>query len=136
MHRLFISFLFLMVLNFLGEPILALNNTAELPKCVVKTHCVRVDWKVNDTEASFKKAIEIVKNTPRTEIIEEDGDYIHAEAKTRWIHYIDDLEIKAFPEKNMLQVRSESRVGIGDNGVNQKRIDNLAYRLMTNQTIP
>ena len=26
-----------------------------------------------------------------------------------------------------------ARVGIGDNGVNKKRVDNLAYRIMTNQ---
>ena len=43
------------------------------------------------------------------------------------MHYVDDLELKALPEKGVLQIRSESRVGIGDNGVNKKRIDNLAY---------
>ena len=43
--------------------------------------------------------------------------------------------LKAIPEKGIIQVRSESRVGVGDNGVNQKRVDDFAYRLMTERDI-
>ena len=39
--------------------------------------------------------------------------------------YVDDLEISFVPESSKLQVRSESRVGESDLGVNQKRIDLL-----------
>ncbi len=49
--------------------------------------------------------------------------------------YTDDLLLKAIPEKGIIQIRSESRVGIGDNGVNQKRVDAFAYRLKTEQDI-
>ena len=59
----------------------------------------------------------------------------HKEAKTKWRRYTDDLLLKAIPEEGIIQVRSESRVGIGDNGVNQKRVDDFAYRLMTERDI-
>ena len=37
--------------------------------------------------------------------------------------YIDDVEVSFLPEKKNLQIRSESRVGESDVGVNKKRID-------------
>ena len=113
-----------------------INATSnELPECVVITHCVRENFKVNDVEDAFKKATKIVSDTPRTKIVEQTNLYIHAEAKTKWRRYTDDLLLKAIPEEGIIQVRSESRVGIGDNGVNQKRVDDFAYRLMTERDI-
>tara|TARA_Y100001968_G_scaffold332427_1_gene390556 strand:+ start:1306 stop:1716 length:411 start_codon:yes stop_codon:yes gene_type:complete len=106
-------------------------TTDELPECVVTTHCVREDFKVSDLENAFEKATKIVSETPRTKIVEQSDSYIHAEAKTKWRGYTDDLLLKAIPDKGVIQIRSESRVGIGDNGVNQRRVDNLSYRLMT-----
>ena len=111
------------------------NATTDLPDCVVITHCVREDFKVNDLENAFKKATKIVSETERTKIVEKTDSFIHAEAKTKWRRYTDDLLLKAIPEKGIIQVRSESRVGVGDNGVNQKRVDDFAYRLMTERDI-
>ncbi len=109
--------------------------TTGLPDCVVITHCVREDFKVDDLENAFKKATQIVSDTARTKIIEKTDSFIHAEAKTKWRRYTDDLLLKAIPEKGIIQVRSESRVGVGDNGVNQQRVDDFAYRLMAETDI-
>ena len=124
--------LFAVVIN--PNPVNATTN--ELPDCVVITHCVRKDFKVKDIENAFKKATKIVSETPRTKIVEQTNSYIHAEAKTKWRRYTDDLLLKAIPEEGIIQVRSESRVGIGDNGVNQRRVDEFAYRLMTESDSP
>lgn len=105
-------------------------TTNELPECIVKTHCVRESFKVKDLEHAFKKATKIVSETARTKIVEQTNSFVHAEAKTKWRRYTDDLLIKAIPEKGIIQVRSESRVGIGDNGVNKRRVDDFAYRLI------
>ena len=123
----FFSILFVITIS----PNKVIASTNDLPECIVITHCVRKDFKVDDLEDAFKKAFKIVSNTPRTKIVEKTDSYIHAEAKTKWRRYTDDLLVKAIPEKGILQVRSESRVGIGDNGVNKKRVDDFAYRLMT-----
>ena len=122
-----LSILFVVTLT----PYKANSTTNDLPECVVITHCVREDFKVNDIENAFKKATKIVSETARTKIVEKTDSYIHAEAKTKWRRYTDDLLLKAIPEKGIIQVRSESRVGVGDNGVNKKRVDDFAYRLMT-----
>ena len=122
-----LSILFVVTLT----PYKANATTNDPPDCVVITHCVREDFKVNDIENAFKKATKIVSETARTKIVEKTDSYIHAEAKTKWRRYTDDLLLKAIPEKGIIQVRSESRVGVGDNGVNKKRVDDFAYRLMT-----
>ena len=123
----FLSILFVVTLT----PNKVNATTNDLPDCVVITHCVREDFKVNDLENAFKKATKIVSETARTKIVEKTDSFIHAEAKTKWRRYTDDLLLKAIPEKGIIQVRSESRVGVGDNGVNKKRVDDFAYRLMT-----
>ena len=127
----FLAILF--VVTITPDNLNAMEN--DLPDCVVITHCVREDFKVRDLENAFQKATKIVSETARTKIVEKTDYYIHAEAKTKWRRYTDDFLLKAIPEKSLIQVRSESRVGVGDNGVNQKRVDDFAYRLMTERDI-
>jgi uncharacterized protein (DUF1499 family) len=90
-----LSILFVVTLT----PYKANATTNDLPECVVITHCVREDFKVNDIENAFKKATKIVSETARTKIVEKTDSYIHAEAKTKWRRYTDDLLLKAIPEK-------------------------------------
>ena len=135
MTKKFLTFFFSILLIFSISPNKAKALTTELPDCVVITHCVKKNFKVNDLENAFKKATKIVSETARTKIVEKTDLFIHAEAKTKWRRYTDDLLLMAIPEKGIIQVRSESRVGIGDNGVNQKRVDDFAYRLMTDKDI-
>ena len=127
----FLNFFFTLFFVFSINPHKVEALSTDLPDCVVITHCVRQDLKVNDLEKAFKKATKIVSETARTKIVEKTDSFIHAEAKTKWRRYTDDFLLKAIPEKGIIQVRSESRVGIGDNGVNQKRVDDFAYLLMT-----
>ena len=127
----FLAILF--VVTIIPDKSNAMEN--DLPDCVVITHCVREDFKVRDLENAFQKATKIVSETARTKIIEKTDSFIHAEAKTKWRRYTDDFLLKAIPEKGLIQVRSESRVGVGDNGVNQKRVDDFRYRLMTESDI-
>tara|TARA_Y100001968_G_C19227040_1_gene652577 strand:+ start:86 stop:499 length:414 start_codon:yes stop_codon:yes gene_type:complete len=127
----FLTFCFSILFVITVTPYKSYATTTDLPDCVVISHCVRKDFKVNDVEKAFKKATKIVSETARTKIVEKTNSFIHAEAKTKWRRYTDDLLIKAIPEKGIIQVRSESRVGVEDNGVNQKRVDDFANRLMT-----
>ena len=133
MNKLLITLLSFLILAFSSRANATSAEMAELAPCIVKTHCVLVNWKVNDVQKSFLSAIKTLKDTPRTKIVESSDSYIHAEATTKWMHYVDDLEIKAIPEKKALQIRSESRVGIGDMGINQKRVDLLTSQLINSQ---
>ena len=101
----------------------------ELNECVEIAHCVREEWDVNSIEQPLKEIKEIIENFPRSVIVENKEDYLHAEVTSKWMKYVDDLEVSFVPESNTLQVRSESRVGESDLGVNRKRVDLLKSKL-------
>ena len=104
-------------------------SNVRLNPCIEIAHCVREEWDVNNFKDPFEDIKALIANTPRTEIVEIDGDYLHAEATSKWMKYVDDLEVSFLPESNILSIRSESRVGESDLGVNQKRVDLLKSKM-------
>ena len=110
-------------------PAASFASHIELSECVETAHCVREEWDVISIEEPFRDMKRIIENFPRSVIVELDGDYLHAEVTSKWMKYVDDLEISFAPETNKLQVRSESRVGESDLGVNQKRVNALKSKL-------
>ena len=126
MKIVFVSFFILIGFIF---PSVSFASHIELSDCVEIAHCVREEWEVDSIEQHFKEVKEIIENTPRSVIVELDGDYLHAEVTSKWMKYVDDLEVSFVPESRKLLVRSESRVGESDLGVNQKRVDLLKSKL-------
>jgi len=126
MKNLFILFL---LLSGLIVPSSVMASHIEIKPCIQISHCVREELNVERIDSSFEKVKSIVENIPRTKIVESDGDYIHAEVTSRIMKYVDDLEISFSPENNNLIIRSESRVGDGDFGVNRKRVDLIINKL-------
>ena len=57
------------------------------------------------------------------------GSYLSATFKSRLFGFIDDLEIRMDEGAGIIHVRSGSRVGYSDKGVNKKRIENLKDEL-------
>ena len=129
MKNLFILFL---LLYGLFTPSSAIASHIELKPCIQVSHCVREELDVERIDSPFEKVKTIVEKSPRTIIVESDGDYLHAEVTSRIMKYVDDLEISFLPEKNNLLIRSESRVGEGDFGVNRKRVDLIINNLLDN----
>ena len=129
MKNLFI--LFLLVCG-LVLPSSAMASHIELKPCIQVSHCVREELNVERIDSPFEKVKAIVENSPRTKIVELDGDYLHAEVTSRIMKYVDDLEISSLQETNNLIIRSESRVGDGDFGVNRKRVDLLINKIFDN----
>ena len=126
MKIFFVSFFIFIGFIF---PSASFASHIELSECVEIAHCVREEWEVDSIEQPFKEVKEIIENTPRSVIVEIDGDYLHAEVTSKWMKYVDDLEVSFVPESRKLLVRSESRVGESDLGVNQKRVDLLKSKL-------
>ena len=97
----------------------------DLSACTSSAHCARQDWHSANPQADLQTLIAAVRETPRTVIIEESDDYIHAEASSAFFGFVDDLELLAIPAKNVVQARSISRLGDSDLGVNSARLDTL-----------
>jgi len=76
----------------------------------------------------MRRLREVVESMPRTTVVEETDGYIHAEARTLVFRFVDDLELLVGPDGELV-VRSASRVGRSDLGVNERRVERLRERL-------
>ena len=124
-----IFFLAFLIFSSFIFPSSSYASHVDLKPCIEVAHCVREEWDVNNIEEPFEEIKSIIENTPRTKIVEINGDYLHAEATSKWMKYVDDLEVSFVPESNILLIRSESRVGDSDLGVNKKRVDLLKSKM-------
>jgi uncharacterized protein (DUF1499 family) len=66
---------------------------------------------------------------PRTRIVKETEDYLHAECRSALFRFVDDLELQLRPSESIIAVRSASRLGYSDLGVNRRRVEGLRESL-------
>lgn len=59
------------------------------------------------------------------EIIQAEDHYLHATFTSRLFRFVDDLELRIDPDAGIIHLRSASRVGHSDLGVNRKRVETL-----------
>jgi len=71
----------------------------------------------------------LLQNWPGAKIVEESDRYLSAEFTSRWMGFVDDVEFVLSDRKHQIDVRSASRQGESDLGVNRKRIESLRSRL-------
>jgi len=58
-----------------------------------------------------------------------DGDYMHIIFTTPVFRYVDDVELRFDRSRNVIQIRSASRIGRSDFGVNRKRVERIRQAL-------
>jgi uncharacterized protein (DUF1499 family) len=71
----------------------------------------------------------VVKNMERTTIIEETENYLYAEFKSKLMGFVDDVEFHKDDINQVIHVRSASRLGKSDLGVNRKRVEEIRQQL-------
>jgi uncharacterized protein (DUF1499 family) len=70
-----------------------------------------------------------VEAQPRTRIVAQTGDFLHAECRSRIFRFVDDLQLQLRAGEGIIAVRSASRLGYSDLGVNRKRVEALRSEL-------
>jgi uncharacterized protein (DUF1499 family) len=66
---------------------------------------------------------------PRTRIAEEAPGYVHLTFKSAVFGFVDDVELEVDEAAKVIHVRSASRVGRSDFGVNRKRVEAIRSKL-------
>lgn len=82
-----------------------------------------------DPQATIAWLAERLAARPDARIVEQRDDYLRVEFTTRWLKFVDDAEFWADPAAGVVQVRSASRLGESDLGVNRERIEALRAAL-------
>ena len=61
----------------------------------------------------------------------DDANFLHVVVSTPTLGFKDDLQLLFINQQQLIHVRSSSRLGIGDMGVNAKRVEALRQQLTT-----
>ncbi|NEO18524.1 MAG: DUF1499 domain-containing protein [Moorea sp. SIO4A5] len=80
------------------------------------------------TEAMAKLKI-VIENLERTQVIEEKDNYLYAQFTTPLMGFVDDVEFLLDDSAKVIHVRSASRLGKSDLGVNRKRVEIIRAKL-------
>lgn len=130
----FFTILFMPCFNF--QNVYSMMSTEILPPCPDSPNCVS---SLADDEQHFiapfvytgtiseaqKNLVSILQSIPRARIISIERNYVQVEFTSVLFRFIDDAEF-CFPEnENRIHVRSASRVGYYDFGVNRTRLEHI-----------
>ncbi len=77
---------------------------------------------------SLDRLAAVLAELPRCRLIERRELYLRAVCRSRLFRFADDVEALADPEAGVLHLRSASRVGLGDHGVNRSRLAEIRRR--------
>lgn len=116
------------------------SATTGLRPCPDKPNCVssraeRPDQRIDPlpapdgAAAALERARRVIDGMPGGRVTEVSAGYLHAEFTSRVFKFRDDLELIYDAERQVLDVRSASRVGYSDLGANRKRVEELRHRL-------
>jgi uncharacterized protein (DUF1499 family) len=76
--------------------------------------------------AAARKAVEGMK---RATVVRHEGNYLYAEFRSKLMGFVDDVEFTYDDKGGVLHVRSASRLGRRDYGVNRARVEALRSRI-------
>lgn len=71
----------------------------------------------------------VVATEERMTLIEVNDHYLHIEVRSAVMRFVDDTQFQLRPDEGTIAVRSAARTGIGDSGVNRKRVERIREAL-------
>lgn len=80
-------------------------------------------------DAALDRALRAIESMPRSRVITSTDRYVHAEYRSLLFRFVDDLELLYDGDIPGFHVRSASRSGHSDLGVNRRRVEALRERL-------
>ncbi len=104
------------------------------PNCVCSqdpdsAHQIAAITYTGERSDAHRRLLAAIATIPRSEIVNDStvnqGTYLHATATTLIMRYTDDLEFIIDDANKRIEVRSLSRIGYSDLGVNRRRVEAL-----------
>lgn len=83
----------------------------------------------DEPEATLDRIAAIIQGMEGGKVIKREPGYLYAQFTTRLMKYVDDVEFWFDPDAKVIHVRSASRLGSSDLGVNRNRIESIREKL-------
>ena len=96
-------------------------------------HCIapiKFNGSAVEAMATVRK---IVDGTGRTLVVKHEANYLYAQFKSKRMGFVDDVEFFASEKEGVIHVRSASRLGRRDFGVNRERVESIREQFATVQ---
>ena len=109
-----------------------LSSCPDSPNCVLSqnaddAHLISPIVYDTDLETAKETLLKILTVVPRTQVIEQTDNYILAQSESRLMGFIDDLEFYFPQDEKVIHLRSASRLGESDLGVNRRRLEQIRF---------
>ena len=98
-----------------------------LSQCLNPLNCVFFQKEFEDVDKTFEQLVMIAQKIPRTNVLESHENYWKGVCRSLIFRFPDDLEILKIDTK--IQIKSASRYGGSDLGVNGTRVGRLLTAL-------
>ena len=98
-----------------------------LTRCLNPLNCVLFQKEFENVDRSFDQLVAIAQKIPRTKVLESNDSYWKGVCRSLIFRFPDDLEILKLGNK--IQIKSASRYGGSDLGVNGTRVGRLLTEL-------
>jgi uncharacterized protein (DUF1499 family) len=113
----------------------------DLPPCPASPNCVSSlepagarhvePFPYRETQAEARaQLIDTILSMPRAKMVVAEGNYLQVEFRSALFHFVDNVEFLFDGGNKVIHVRSASRVGYYDFGVNRRRVEELRKRFM------
>jgi len=117
-------------------------RSGKLKDCPNKPNCVQSQMAPDDSHFispitytsprsdEQKRLKSLLQTIPRTSLIKEEDGYLYYEFTSLLMRYVDDVEFYLDDTTKLIHVRSASRLGHSDLGVNKKRVESIRTSLL------
>ena len=111
-----------------------LTPCPESPNCVVSQngdteHQIEPITYSGDRDNAKDTMLKVLSVVPRTEVIKQTENYIYAQSTSRLMGFVDDLEFYFPEDQKTIEIRSASRMGESDIGVNRRRLEQIRFAI-------
>ena len=76
-------------------------------------------------EAAYQRLVTLIASHRRARIVAKEADYLKVEFRSAMLRFVDDVEFFFPADQPVIEVRSASRVGYYDFGMNRRRVEDI-----------
>jgi uncharacterized protein (DUF1499 family) len=105
------------------------NVNSQIDRNADAEHYVEPLRYTGDARRAWAALRQAIDGLPRVKVITSDQNYLYAEFSSKLMGYVDDVEFYLDEKAGVIHVRSASRLGSSDFGVNRERIESIRAKL-------
>ncbi len=105
------------------------NVSSQTDKQADAQHYIEPLRYTGDARQAWTALGRIVAGMARVKVVKAEPNYLYAEFTSKLMGFVDDTEFYLDERAGVIQVRSASRLGRGDHGVNRGRIEYIRSKL-------